>query len=173
VQPAEGETPAEAADDNNAEQQSGEGANPDAPPTNNPEPSGEGEKPEPTPTNLEPPAEPKKKSTRRPRRGNGTKKPMTEWGKDLNNFMSDGLLIANALMRIKQGIAGSPPDKQTELRKKVTSAWLEPMEEGNKAFTWICDWANEALDEKVDKDIQEGRVVITPAQASQQNQPEA
>jgi hypothetical protein len=127
------------------------------------------------PTNNAEEADTRKKPTRRPRKGNGTRNtpPKDEWGKDLKNFLSDGLLIANALIRIKKGICGSKPEKKAELRKKVTTAWLEPMEQGSKAYAWICDWANGMLDEEADKLIQEGRVVETPTHASKQVQPEA
>jgi hypothetical protein len=119
------------------------------------------------------PADPEKKPTRRQKRRNGTKKSKDEWGKDLNELKRDALLAANALIRIRQAISSSTPAKQAELLKKVTSGWLRQIEQGHEAGAWICDWANEGLDKEVDKDIQTNRVVLTPAPASQQIQPEA
>ena len=135
----------------------------------------EGKSPEATPSNNpEQPAEPEKKPTRRPRKGNGTKKPQTEWGKDLKDFMSDGLLAANALIRIKNSILGCSPEKRAELlEEKVTPEWSEKIDEGRKAGAWICDWANGLLEEEADALEQQGRVVRTPARASKQVQPEA
>jgi hypothetical protein len=113
--------------------------------------------------------------TRRPRKRNGTRNqpPKEEWGKDLNAFLSDSLLTANAFIRIKKGIQGCKPEKQAELKKKVTPKWLDEIAEGRKAVTWIYDWANGLLDEEADKHIQEGRVVETLASASEQVRPEA
>jgi hypothetical protein len=172
-QPADSTTPEEASA--NGPERPGESESPVAIPTNNLEQPAGDEKPDPNPANnleQQQPSNPTKKLTRRPRRGNGAKKPMTEWGKDLNHFMSDGLLIANALIRIKQAIAGSPPDKQAEMLGKVTEVWSDQMDRGCDAAAWIRDWAYRGLDEKADKDIKEGRVLITPAQASKQVQPE-
>ena len=150
--------------------QPADGESPEATPTNNSEQPADGESPEENPANN---SEGEKKTTRRPKKGNGTKKPRTEWGKDLKDFMSDGVLAANALIRIRQAISSSTPAKQAELLKKVTSGWLRQIEQGHEAGAWICDWANEGLDKEVDKDIQTNRVVLTPAPASQQIQPEA
>jgi hypothetical protein len=135
----------------------------------------EGESPKANPANNpEQPAEPEKKPTRRPRKGNGTKKPRTEWGKDLKDFMSDGVLAANALIRIKNSILGCSPEKRAELlEEKVTPKWSEKIDEGSKAGAWICNWANRVLDEEANSLIQQGRVVRTPARASKQVQPEA
>src|SRR5262249_32457261 len=123
----------------------------------------EGESPEATPTNNpEQPAEPEKKPTRRPRRGNGTRKPKEEWGKDLKDFLSDGLLAANALIRIKNSICACSPEKKAELKKqKVTTEWADKIDEARKASAWICDWANGLLEEGADALEQQGRVVRT------------
>jgi hypothetical protein len=118
-------------------------------------------------------SEGEKKPTRRPRKGNGKKKPKEEWGKDLKDFMADGLLAANALVRIKNAIDGCEAEKKAELLKKVTSEWADKIDEGRKASAWICDWANELQEEEADALIQQGRVVRTPARASKQVQPEA
>ena len=112
-------------------------------------------------------------TTRRPKKGNGTKKPKEEWGKDLNDFISDGLLAANALIRIRNSILESSPDKQAELLKKVTSEWSDKIDLGTKAGAWIRDWANGSLEKEADALSQKGRVVRTPARASKQVQPEA
>ena len=135
----------------------------------------EGKSPEATPTNNpEQPAEPEKKPTRRPRKGNGTKKPQTEWGKDLKDFLSDGLLAANALIKIKNSILGCSPEKRAELlEKKVTPEWSDKIDEGSKAGAWICNWANRVLDEEANALIQKDRVVRTPARAFAPVRPEA
>jgi hypothetical protein len=131
----------------------------------------DGEGPEANPANN---SEGEKKPTRRPRKGNGKKKPKEEWGKDLKEFLSDGLLAANALIRIKDSIQQCTPEKQAELKKqKVTSEWSDKIDEGSKAGAWICDWANGLLEEEADALEQPGRVVRTPPRASKQNQPEA
>jgi hypothetical protein len=111
-------------------------------------------------------------NTSRPRK-KGTRKPKEEWGKDLKDFMSDGLLAANALVRIMQSIRGCLPEKQAELLKKVTSEWSDKIDEGKKASAWISDWANGLLEAEADALIQQDRVVKTPALASKQNQQEA
>jgi hypothetical protein len=131
----------------------------------------DGESPEANPANN---SEGEKKPTRRPRKGNGKKKPKEEWGKDLKDFLNDGLLAANALIRIKNSIQQCTPEKQAELKEqKVTSEWLEKIDEGSKASAWICDWANGALEDEADTLIQKGRVRRTPTRASKQVQPEA
>jgi len=127
--------------------------------------------PEANPTNN---SEGERKPTRRPRRGNGTKKPKEEWGKDLKDFLSDGLLAANALIRIKNSICDCTPEKRAKLlEEKVTPEWSDKIDEGSKAGRWICDWANRLLEEEADALEQQGRVVRTPARASKQVQPEA
>ena len=131
----------------------------------------DGESPEANPANN---SEGEKKPARRPRKGNGTKKPKEEWGKELKDFLSDGLLAANALIRIKNSIQQCTPEKQAELKEqKVTSEWSEKIDEGSKASAWICDWANGLLEEEADALEQQGRVVRTPTRASKQVQPEA
>ena len=151
--------------------QPAEGKSPEATPSNNPEQPADGESPEENPANN---SEGEKKTTRRPKKGNGTKKPRTEWGKDLKDFLSDGLLAANALIRIKNSILGCSPEKRAELlEKKVTPEWSDKIDEGSKAGAWICDWANGVLDEEANALIQQGRVVRTPPRASKQVQPEA
>ena len=131
----------------------------------------DGESPEANPANN---SEGEKKPARRPRKGNGTKKPKEEWGKELKDFLSDGLLAANALIRIKNSIQQCTPEKQAELKEqKVTAEWSEKIGEGSKASAWICDWANGVLDEEANALIQQGRVVRTPPRASKQVRPEA
>jgi hypothetical protein len=112
--------------------------------------------------------------TRRPRKGNGKKKPKEEWGKDLKDFLSDGLLAANALIKIKNSILGCSAEKRAELiEEKVTQEWSDKIDLGRKAAAWICDWANGLLEEEADALEQQGRVVRTPTPASKQVQPEA
>jgi hypothetical protein len=131
----------------------------------------DGESPEANPANN---SEGAKKPSRRSRKGNGKKKPKEEWGKDLKDFLSDGLLAANALIKIKNSILGCSPEKRAELlEEKVTSEWSDKIGEGSKASRWIYDWANGLLEEEADTLIQKSRVVKTPAQASEQVQPEA
>jgi hypothetical protein len=134
----------------------------------------DGESPEANPANNSEQSAGEKKPTRRPRRSNGTRKPKEEWGKELKDFLSDGLLAANALIRIKNSIQQCTPEKQAELKEqKVTAEWSEKIGEGSKASAWICDWANGLLEEEADALEQQGRVVRTPARASKQVQPEA
>jgi hypothetical protein len=134
----------------------------------------DGESPEANPANNSEQSAGEKKPTRRPRKGNGTKKPQSEWGKDLKDFLSHGLLAANALIRIKNSILGCSPEKRAELlEEKVTSEWADKIDEGSKAGRWICDWANGLLEEEADALEQQGRVVRTPPRASKQVQPEA
>jgi hypothetical protein len=134
----------------------------------------DGESPEANPANNSEQSAGEKKPTRRPRKGNSKKKPKEEWGKDLNEFMSDGVLAANALIRIKNNILGCSPEKRAELlEEKVTPEWSDKIDEGRKAAVWICDWANGLQQEEADALEQQGRVVRTPARASKQVQPEA
>jgi hypothetical protein len=130
----------------------------------------DGESPEANPANN---SEGEKKPTRRPRKGNGKKKPKEEWGKDLKDFLSDGLLAANALIRIKNNICGCTPEKQAEVLKKVTPEWSDKIDLGSEAGAWIRDWANGSLEEDADTHIREGRVVKTPARAFAPVRPEA
>ena len=83
------------------------------------------------------------------------------------------MVSANALIRIRNSILESSPDKQAEVLKKVTSEWSDKIDLGTKAGAWISDWANGSLEEEADALIQKDRVVRTPARASQQVQPEA
>jgi hypothetical protein len=153
--------------------QPADGENSEADPTNNPKQSGEALTNNPEQSANDPKPEATTKRTRRPRRGTGTKKPKTEWGKDLNDFMSDSLLAANAFVRIKNSILESPPEKKAELLKKVTPEWSDKIELGSKAGAWIRDWGNGSLEEAADVLIQKDRVVRTPARASRPVQREA
>jgi len=134
----------------------------------------DGEGPEANPANNSEQSAGEKKPTRRPRKGNGKKKPKEEWGKDLKDFLSDGLLAANALIKIKNSILGCSPEKRAELlEEKVTPEWSDKIDEGSKAGAWICNWANRVLDEEANALIQKDRVVRTPARAFAPVRPEA
>jgi hypothetical protein len=134
----------------------------------------DGENPEANPANDSEQSAGEKKPTRRPRKGNGKKKPKEEWGKDLKDFLSDGLLAANALIKIKNSILGCSPEKRAELlEEKVTPEWSDKIDEGSKAGAWICNWANRVLDEEANALIQKDRVVRTPARAFAPVRPEA
>jgi len=134
----------------------------------------DGENPEANPANNSEQSAGEKKPTRRPRKGNGKKKPKEEWGKDLKDFLSDGLLAANALIKIKNSILGCSPEKRAELlEEKVTPEWSAKIDEGRKASAWICNWANRVLDEEANALIQKDRVVRTPARAFAPVRPEA
>src|SRR5262249_37137531 len=110
--------------------------------------------------------------TRRPGRRNGGKNnPREEWGKDRNNFLSDILAIANAVVKIKNIILDCTPEQEAALKKKVTSEWLETIDPGCDALPWIRDWAKGSLEEEADGLIQKGRVRRTPARASAPVQP--
>jgi hypothetical protein len=137
--------------------QPADGESPEEAPTNNPEQSVGDEKPEET----------KPKKTRRPRKGNGTRNPpKEEWGKDVDSFFSDALLIANAQMRMKKIICDCTREKRAELAEKVTPPWSDKIDQGADAAAWLRDWAYDGLHEQTDKLLQEGRVVTTFGDAS-------
>jgi hypothetical protein len=97
-------------------------------------------------------------------RSKGAKtKPKEEWGTDLKNFLSDGLLAANALIKIRNSICKSTAEKQAELKAKVTSHWSANIDLGRLAAIWICGWANGTLEAEADALEEQGRVRTTPA----------